>query len=54
MRDFASKVTALSAGELAVWRRPLRPAPSGGDRGEERWEGEGGSLRTPPKRKTKL
>jgi hypothetical protein len=45
MKDFATRVGALSADELALWcaiPRDTRPAPS-----EERWEGEGGGLRTP-------
>lgn len=46
MRAFASKVTALSADQLAVWRRGALPAtaPSSGERSEQSWEGEGGSL----------
>ncbi len=48
MRAFASKVTALSVDQLAVWRRPLRaPLPASGERSEQCWEGEGGSLAAP-------
>jgi len=52
MRAFASKVTALSAGQLAVWRRPL-PAvsPASGERSEQCWEAEGGNLGAPAKPK---
>lgn len=52
MRAFASKVTALSADQLAVWRRPLpAAAPASGERSEQRWEGEGGSFAAPAKPK---
>lgn len=53
MRDYASKVTALYGHELAVWRRSLLDpalAPSTRERGEQRWEGEGGRLNTPAAR----
>ena len=52
MRAFASKVTALSADQLAFWRRPRRAAsPASGERSELRWEGEGGNLGAPATRK---
>ena len=48
MRAFASKVTALSADQLAVWRRPLFAAsPTSGECSEQSWEGEGGNLGAP-------
>jgi hypothetical protein len=55
LRAFASKVTALSADQLALWRgkRPRAAPPSSGERSEQRWEGEGGSLGTPKKRPMK-
>jgi hypothetical protein len=52
MRAFASRVTALSVDQLAVWRRPLTvAAPPSSERSEQRWEGEGGSLGTTKKEK---
>ena len=52
LRAFASKVTALSADQLAVWRRPLAAAsPASGERSEQRWEGEGGNLGAPARPK---
>lgn len=52
MRAFAGKVAALSADQLAVWRRPLPMAfPASGERGEQSWEGEGGNLGTSAKPK---
>ena len=52
MRAFAGKVAALSADQLAVWRRPLpMPSPVSGERGEQCWEGEGGYLGAPAKPK---
>lgn len=52
MRAFASKVSALSADQIAVWRRPLSVAsPASGERSEQCWEGEGGNLGAPAKPK---
>jgi hypothetical protein len=54
MRDYASKVTALSGHALAVWRRPVRqpaPAASRWERNEQSWEGEGGRLGMPAARR---
>jgi hypothetical protein len=54
MRDYASKVAALSGHALEVWRRPLRKpaaAPSTRELSKHSWEGEGGRLGTPAVRR---